>query len=641
MREGWGSARARDVGTKRNRKREFASFISAYSTMTRDFAPSTTASDGSTPPFACSTTKSTRSAHAGIRRNAPDDPGTSLVTTKVPAHKLRKPVWTLLRAKYQRLKAQKNRSPGEDAPSVRPKLGQRKHLRRPVTGAGTRGADGGSSSQVLMMSSAFEMDTAPPLNVTQTGPPLLSQTPEASQAPATTPLPSDAQINSQQMNQRSNPPKQQNARPQQRLAKCSTIVVKFDGYIDITRLNFSAVCQGILYAVQATPTEKEDNYIKRREKQNLIVVQTYRATIAHRLMNSTSIIVGSKTYQIRCYNAFDETYSRGVIHGIYPDITEETLRSELTIQGRTIANVRRLGTTNTVLVIVEGEELPRHARLFSGVYNIYPERRKTAQCASCQELGHRADVCPNRRTYVRCPHCSKQLPPGQETSDPTHECEQYCFLCDDHNHSPSSPNCPRKTVNTPRRNQTANDTAKNAVARYSQPSQNPEDWPPLPRPTLPISNRFAPLQDASPTRAPSGDRSRGRSRSRSRGPPQHQTPSYGSPRLPYPVNAQPNALPGNQKKTQNAKSLPWEHSGIPQGPTNPSSGPVSASITKVRWEERNRESSTQQAILPPLATPESTTRHQHPGVRLHPRDGQKFTFRQWTEQSAIESEGLA
>ncbi|KAH6938833.1 hypothetical protein HPB50_013318 [Hyalomma asiaticum] len=49
----------------------------------------------------------------------------------------------------------------------------------------------------------------------------------------------------------------------------------------------------------------------------------------------------------------------------------------------------------------------------------------------------------------------------------------------------------------------------------------------------------------------------------------------------------------------------------------------------------------QWAILPPLATPESTTRHQHPGVRLHPRDGQKFTFRQWTEQSAIESEGLA
>ncbi|KAH6924251.1 hypothetical protein HPB50_014360 [Hyalomma asiaticum] len=248
--------------------------------QTRDFAPSTTASDGSTPPFACSTTKSTRSAHAGIRRNAPDDPGTSLVTTKVPAHKLRKPVWTLLRAKYQRLKAQKNRSPGEDAPSVHPKLGQIKHLRRPVTGAGTRGADGGSSSQVLMMSSAFEMDTAPPLNVTQTGPPLLSQTPEASQAPATTPLPSEAQINSQQMNQRSNPPKQQNARPQQRLAKCSTIVVKFDGYIDITRLNFSAVCQGILYAVQATPTEKEDTYIKRREKQNLIVVQTYRATIS-------------------------------------------------------------------------------------------------------------------------------------------------------------------------------------------------------------------------------------------------------------------------------------------------------------------------------------------------------------------------
>ncbi|KAL1482841.1 hypothetical protein MTO96_033506, partial [Rhipicephalus appendiculatus] len=46
---------------------------------------------------------------------------------------------------------------------------------------------------------------------------------------------------------------------------------------------------------------------------------------------------------------------------------------------------------------------------------------KAAECSSCQELGHRADVCPNRRTFFRCPHCSKKLSPEQEASEQSHE----------------------------------------------------------------------------------------------------------------------------------------------------------------------------------------------------------------------------
>ncbi|KAH7955783.1 hypothetical protein HPB52_003855 [Rhipicephalus sanguineus] len=416
----------------------------------------------------CESVKRITAASAPAK--TPDCPGTSLPASKIPAHKVSKPARTLLRPKSLGLKAQKRRNPhSEDAPGGRSRLGLTKHPRRPNTGAGATPATGDPNAPVPMMPTAFEMDTAPPLCVTDAIQPLSSQIPVLSQTPAATPSASEAQTSTQQVSQRSSLPKCGNARPPpQRLAKCTTIVVKFQGYVDITRLNFSAVCQGILYAVQATATEKEDTYIKRRDVQNLIVVQTFRATIAHRLLQCANIIVSGTTYPIRCYNAFDNTYSRGVIHGIYPDITEDTLRSELTIQGRTIANVRRLGTTNTVLVIVEGEELPRHARLFSGVYNIYPERRKAAQCSSCQELGHRADVCRNRRTFVRCPHCSKTLPPEQEASEQSHECEQYCFLCDQHDHSPTSPNCSRKTVNIPRCNPAAEDSAN--TPQYSQPS---------------------------------------------------------------------------------------------------------------------------------------------------------------------------
>ncbi|KAH6931425.1 hypothetical protein HPB50_024393 [Hyalomma asiaticum] len=53
-----------------------------------------------------------------------------------------------------------------------------------------------------------------------------------------------------------------------------------------------------------------------------------------------------------------------------------------------------------------------------------------------------------------------------------------------------------------------------------------------------------------------------------------------------------------------------------------------------------REKDKVAAILP-LALPGSTPRHQHPVARLLPRDGQRFTFRKCTVQSATESEGLA
>ncbi|KAL3201373.1 hypothetical protein MRX96_042924 [Rhipicephalus microplus] len=106
------------------------------------------------------------------------------------------------------------------------------------------------------MRCAFDTDTAPPLYATDSIQPLSSQVPVLSQTPTETPSASEAYASSQQVNQRSKLPKCRSVRPPPtRLAKCTTIVVELLGYVDITRLNFSAVCQGILHAVQATATE--------------------------------------------------------------------------------------------------------------------------------------------------------------------------------------------------------------------------------------------------------------------------------------------------------------------------------------------------------------------------------------------------
>lgn len=56
--------------------------------------------------------------------------------------------------------------------------------------------------------------------------------------------------------------------------------------------------------------EREDTYIKLIDQQNLIVVDSYRSTTAHRLLHCNSVSVNNTTYPICCYSAFDNTYSR-------------------------------------------------------------------------------------------------------------------------------------------------------------------------------------------------------------------------------------------------------------------------------------------------------------------------------------------
>ncbi|KAH7935030.1 hypothetical protein HPB52_002840 [Rhipicephalus sanguineus] len=102
--------------------------------------------------------------------------------------------------------AQKRRNPhSEDAPGVRSRLGLTKHPRRPNTGAGATPATGDPNAPVPMMPTAFDMDTAPSLCVTDTIQPLSSQIPVLSQTPAATPSASEAQTSTQQLKVRNSP----------------------------------------------------------------------------------------------------------------------------------------------------------------------------------------------------------------------------------------------------------------------------------------------------------------------------------------------------------------------------------------------------------------------------------------------------
>ncbi|KAH9360281.1 hypothetical protein HPB48_005733 [Haemaphysalis longicornis] len=141
------------------------------------------------------------------------------------------------------------------------------------------------------------------------------------------------------------------------------------------------------------------------------------------------LLINGKCHGVRSYVANDPYNARGVIHGILTDVPDETLRTEFHIPGCKILAARTLGKTNTILITVEGRNLPRHATFFSGIYRHPPPQPQSKQCHHCHAIGHGADVCPNKNEYVRCANCSKQFPPNVDPATTPHECEARCVNC--------------------------------------------------------------------------------------------------------------------------------------------------------------------------------------------------------------------
>ncbi|KAG0414408.1 hypothetical protein HPB47_008442 [Ixodes persulcatus] len=261
---------------------------------------------------------------------------------------------------------------------------------------------------------------------------------------------------------------------------------------------------------QLTKQERLDTFIKLRAPQNLIAIDTYRPTAAEKIMALQHIAIQDKLHPLSTYIANDPNNARAVIHGIPLDVTDATIKEELYIQGRRIINFRRLGTTYTLLLTVEGPTIPRYAIFSSGVYQLYPPKPLNKLCLYCFSLQHRSDVCPNRTEYVCCANCGQKFPPSQIPSETPHECDTKCINCQGE-HAATDPQCPRRT-------EINNNAGRRAEPRRLQPPRPPPqrdsltDWP-----DVPTNNRYALLASHHRSRSRSRSCSRNRSQSRTSG----------------------------------------------------------------------------------------------------------------------------
>ncbi|KAH7968519.1 hypothetical protein HPB52_009112 [Rhipicephalus sanguineus] len=127
------------------------------------------------------------------------------------------------------------------------------------------------------------------------------------------------------------------------------------------------------------------------------------------------------------------------------DYSEAEITSTLRRRNQklTIGGARRLGSTETILVIFQGKVVPYYVNYDGCALRCRSFRQKVEACTRCREIGHRQDVCTNASDTL-CPRC------GIKDAPMDHECDPVCVVCQG-NHPTGSSLCTQRFKPRPTR----------------------------------------------------------------------------------------------------------------------------------------------------------------------------------------------
>ncbi|XP_042150135.1 uncharacterized protein LOC121838127 [Ixodes scapularis] len=101
--------------------------------------------------------------------------------------------------------------------------------------------------------------------------------------------------------------------------------------------------------------------------------------------------------------------------------------------GVSVVQVRRLGKTQAVKVVFEGDTLPAHVKIGLVRHSVRPFVQRPLQCRQCFRIGHVVATCPNSAI---CPKCAQAH--GEENCTSA----QKCVNCQ-RAHEATSTECPK------------------------------------------------------------------------------------------------------------------------------------------------------------------------------------------------------
>ncbi|KAL1476654.1 hypothetical protein MTO96_036352 [Rhipicephalus appendiculatus] len=181
--------------------------------------------------------------------------------------------------------------------------------------------------------------------------------------------------------------------------------------LPIKDLTAPQVSEAVIMATQRK-VRGEHFLLRLKPGSNIIIVSTPNQEVADIVRKITTLVINGKQHAVNAYVTAGEDTKKGVVHGLAPHTSPETLLANLRIrtQGVEILRARMLGETKTA-----------HTVQF---------------CNACIQTGHRTDVCPQPHSSV-CNRCGAKEPEAE------HECKPTCTTCGEE-HLAGSKDCKKR-----------------------------------------------------------------------------------------------------------------------------------------------------------------------------------------------------
>ncbi|KAL1476848.1 hypothetical protein MTO96_036190 [Rhipicephalus appendiculatus] len=273
--------------------------------------------------------------------------------------------------------------------------------------------------------------------------------------------------------------------------------------LPIKDLTAPQVSEAVIMATQRK-VRGEHFLLRLKPGSNIIVVSTPNQEVADIVRKITTLVINGKQHAVNAYVTAGEDTKKGVVHGLAPHTSPETLLANLRIrtQGVEILRARMLGETKTAVITFYGPIVPRFVYYMGGEMPCYRFKHTVQFCNACIQTGHRTDVCPQPHSSV-CNRCGAKEPEAE------HECKPTCTTCGEE-HLAGSKDCKKRYKPSQQNKKTTMKSPglpkapiKESPPRprwYDTEDTDDDAWPPL--------RQQEDLQAASPPRQPLRSRQR-------------------------------------------------------------------------------------------------------------------------------------
>ncbi|KAH8008678.1 hypothetical protein HPB51_000708 [Rhipicephalus microplus] len=181
----------------------------------------------------------------------------------------------------------------------------------------------------------------------------------------------------------------------------------------------------IITAANIKIEEAEDDSFAPNAAQNIIVLSIPSEARPFSYGSIRNITVEERTYETFAYKSTPDNTSRGVISGVGREEPEEQITRFLVNKPNpTVMAAHRLGNSESVVILFEGNRVPRYVKYGGFVTKCTLYRQHREVCTICGQIGHRKDVCPTPNAGV-CFACGRNNP-GE---DHTEYCKPRCKFC--------------------------------------------------------------------------------------------------------------------------------------------------------------------------------------------------------------------